>query len=100
MFNFVCLGNKNAIVLEKNVEDDPRRRRPDITVAMNELNWRPVVHIREGLAETIDYFKKEINRNNLNDVPKSESLYFFTAEELLREQKKKVQPNQPQKEEL
>jgi UDP-glucuronate decarboxylase len=36
--------------------DDPRQRRPDITLARTTLNWEPRVHLRVGLARTIDYF--------------------------------------------
>ena len=37
--------------------DDPKQRRPDITKARNILKWEPVIPIREGLRETIEYFK-------------------------------------------
>ena len=36
--------------------DDPKRRRPDITLAKTELGWEPVTDIREGLGKTIEYF--------------------------------------------
>jgi UDP-glucuronate decarboxylase len=38
-------------------QDDPRQRKPDITLAMNELGWKPAVPLKEGLAPTISYFK-------------------------------------------
>jgi len=38
--------------------DDPKLRRPDISKAMRVLGWQPKVGLSEGLAETIDYFKK------------------------------------------
>ena len=38
--------------------DDPVRRRPDITLANEVLDWRPTVQLREGLLQTIDYFRK------------------------------------------
>jgi UDP-glucuronate decarboxylase len=37
--------------------DDPRQRRPDITQAGEVLGWTPKVELREGLAETISYFR-------------------------------------------
>jgi dTDP-glucose 4,6-dehydratase len=40
------------------VPDDPSRRRPDITRASTELGWQPRVPLREGLAQTIDYFRE------------------------------------------
>lgn len=40
--------------------DDPRRRRPDIDRAQKLLGWGPVVSLEEGLAATIDYFRRTI----------------------------------------
>lgn len=36
--------------------DDPRQRRPDITLAMTELDWKPQVELEAGLKRTIAYF--------------------------------------------
>ena len=41
-------------------EDDPRRRRPDITKARTILGWEPVVSLEEGLKETVAYFQSVI----------------------------------------
>jgi dTDP-glucose 4,6-dehydratase len=41
-------------------EDDPRRRRPDITKARTILGWEPVVSLEEGLKETVTYFQEII----------------------------------------
>ena len=38
-------------------EDDPKRRKPDIRKAVEQLNWRPKVGIETGLKTTIDYFR-------------------------------------------
>jgi len=38
-------------------QDDPTRRRPDITLAQTELGWGPTVALRDGLERTIDYFR-------------------------------------------
>lgn len=46
------------------VEDDPQRRKPDITRAKNLLNWEPRVPLKVGLEKTIDYFRKELDRSN------------------------------------
>jgi dTDP-glucose 4,6-dehydratase len=40
--------------------DDPRQRKPDITVASAVLGWQPTVALREGLVRTIDYFREVI----------------------------------------
>lgn len=37
--------------------DDPARRCPDISRAVELLDWRPVVELRDGLARTVDYFR-------------------------------------------
>jgi UDP-glucuronate decarboxylase len=41
-------------------KDDPVRRKPDISLARNTINWEPKVSLIEGLKQTIDYFKKEL----------------------------------------
>jgi nucleoside-diphosphate-sugar epimerase len=40
------------------VPDDPSRRRPDIGRAQSELGWQPRVPLREGVQNTIDYFRE------------------------------------------
>ncbi len=40
--------------------DDPTRRRPDITLARERLGWEPKVPLREGLARTIEHFRREL----------------------------------------
>lgn len=42
-------------------EDDPTQRQPDITLARTELRWEPTVELRDGLVETIAWFR---DRNN------------------------------------
>ena len=41
--------------------DDPERRMPDIELAKKILNWQPSVSINNGLVETIDWFRKNID---------------------------------------
>jgi UDP-glucuronate decarboxylase len=43
-------------------EDDPRRRKPDISRAMKLLEWRPTVDLEQGLEATIEWFEDEQNR--------------------------------------
>jgi UDP-glucose 4-epimerase len=43
--------------------DDPRQRRPDITLAKRVLGWQPRVTVRRGLERTISYFRAELARN-------------------------------------
>lgn len=42
-------------------QDDPTRRRPDITLAKKHLDWEPKIGLEEGLKETIAYFKAVLN---------------------------------------
>jgi nucleoside-diphosphate-sugar epimerase len=52
------LTNSNGeIVYESLPDDDPKVRKPDITLARNLLDWEPKVSIEEGLKKTIEYFK-------------------------------------------
>ena len=37
--------------------DDPKHRKPDITLAKELLGWEPKVPLKEGLAKTIEYFR-------------------------------------------
>lgn len=42
-------------------EDDPMQRKPSIAYAKEVLDWEPRIQLREGLKETIKYFKDELN---------------------------------------
>lgn len=53
-------GSKSKIMHKPLPSDDPTRRQPDITTAKKELNWVPVVDIKDGLQNTINYFKGRI----------------------------------------
>lgn len=41
--------------------DDPKRRRPDITLARSLLGWKPVVALQDGLSKTVTYFDIDID---------------------------------------
>ena len=42
-------------------QDDPRQRRPDISLAQAHLNWQPRVPLAEGLTPTIAYFAARLD---------------------------------------
>ena len=50
-------GSKSAIQYNKLPEDDPERRRPDISKAKEKLGWQPKIELEEGLKKTIEYFR-------------------------------------------
>lgn len=50
-------GSKSKVVHQPLPEDDPTRRRPDITLAIKHLQWQPTVPLREGLKQTIEWFR-------------------------------------------
>jgi hypothetical protein len=43
-------GSKSKIVFESLPSDDLKQRQPDIRKAMKELDWRPTIKLREGIA--------------------------------------------------
>ncbi len=54
-------GSKSKIVHRALPGDDPKQRRPDITLAQKHLdNWAPTVALEEGLSRTISYFKTQV----------------------------------------
>ena len=54
------VGGKSKIVHQALPTDDPKQRRPDITLAKRVLKWEPKVPLEEGLKRTIAYFKTQI----------------------------------------
>ena len=59
-----CVGGngvgKSQITKLEARPDDPKKRRPDITLARTLLKWEPKVSLEEGLARTVEYFKTQI----------------------------------------
>ena len=50
-------GSKSKLVYLPLPEDDPKQRRPDISLAKSALGWNPEVDLETGLGKTIDYFR-------------------------------------------
>jgi len=51
-------GSKSEIQFRPLPQDDPKRRKPDITLARQTLGWEPTVKLEEGLFTTIQYFRE------------------------------------------
>lgn len=52
------VGGQSKLVFQPLPQDDPKQRRPDITLAKQHLDWEPKIHLEAGLEKTITYFKK------------------------------------------
>lgn len=52
-------GSKSSIQFRPLPQDDPKQRKPDISVAREVIRWEPAVELEEGLEKTIAYFAKE-----------------------------------------
>ena len=50
-------GSKSQCIFKPLPQDDPTRRKPDITIAKKQLDWEPIVNLTEGLSKTIQEFK-------------------------------------------
>ena len=55
-------GSKSKIVSKKLPSDDPMQRKPDISLAQKELNWKPAIELQQGLKMTIPYFEKKLSQ--------------------------------------
>ena len=60
----IKLTNSNSKIVYKPLpSDDPIKRKPDITIAKQKLDWSPQVDIEIGLTKTINYFMKKLSTN-------------------------------------
>lgn len=50
-------GSQSKLIKQPLPSDDPKQRRPDITIAKDKLGWQPKVSLDDGLKETITYFR-------------------------------------------
>ena len=58
-YKVIKLTNSSSDVIYKKLpKDDPKRRRPDISLAKSTLDWSPVIDLETGLKKTINYFKQ------------------------------------------
>ena len=54
------IGSESAIVYKSLPQDDPKRRKPDITKAKQLLGWEPTIQLEEGLKKTIENFRSRL----------------------------------------
>ena len=54
-------GSSSQIVFQPLPEDDPKQRRPDISLARKVLEWEPSIQLEDGINLTIDYFRKQLD---------------------------------------
>ena len=53
-------GSRSKLIFKPLPPDDPRQRRPDITLAQKLLGWAPRIELREGLENTVHHFKAQL----------------------------------------
>lgn len=53
-------GSSSPLVNEPLPQDDPKQRKPDISLAQAKLGWTPAIPLREGLKPTVQYFKARL----------------------------------------
>jgi UDP-glucuronate decarboxylase len=58
----LALTKSSSKIVHKTLPlDDPKQRKPDISLAKSQLSWEPKIPLEEGLARTIEYFKSRIS---------------------------------------
>jgi UDP-glucuronate decarboxylase len=57
-------GSSSGIVFKPLPMDDPWHRKPDISRAVDVLNWRPVTSLDEGLTRTAQYFRRLVQQRD------------------------------------
>jgi UDP-glucuronate decarboxylase len=60
-------GSKSPLVYQPLPENDPTRRKPDITVANEKLGWQPTIPLEQGLLSTIKYFDGLLASGNASE---------------------------------
>jgi UDP-glucuronate decarboxylase len=62
-------GSSSKLTFMPLPQDDPKQRRPDITLAREQLGWTPKVHLRDGLKQTIHYFDRLLSGSSNTALP-------------------------------
>jgi len=55
-------NSKSTIIHEPLPQDDPDRRKPDISLAEKQLDWKPLTTLEDGLTKTITYFRNRLEQ--------------------------------------
>lgn len=78
-------GSKSDLIFKDLPGDDPKQRRPDISLAKDVLGWAPSIQINEGLERTVVYFQSLKN--------KSETFKYFNRTTILSFKSKHLRYN-------
>jgi UDP-glucuronate decarboxylase len=54
------INSKSKLIYKELPQDDPKQRKPDISLARNKLEWEPKIQLKDGLIKTIEYFKEQL----------------------------------------
>jgi len=54
-------GSKSQLINKPLPKDDPKQRKPDITLARTKLGWEPKVALEQGLVTTLEYFRTKVH---------------------------------------
>lgn len=57
------VGGKSPIIKKPAMTDDPKKRKPDISLAKRVLGWQPKINMYAGINKTIEYFRHELMRS-------------------------------------
>jgi UDP-glucuronate decarboxylase len=57
----ITLTKSSSKIIYKSLpQDDPKQRRPDISLAQKKYGWSPQIELEEGLIKTINYFQNQL----------------------------------------
>ena len=54
------VGSKSTLIYQPLPVDDPKQRRPNISLAKSQLGWEPKVKLEDGLRLTYEYFRQRV----------------------------------------
>jgi UDP-glucuronate decarboxylase len=55
-------GSKSQLSFQPLPQDDPKQRKPDISLAKSHLGWEPKIQLEEGIGKTIAYFAAKLGK--------------------------------------